>query len=142
MCPQGINDDRSAELVEVVAANHDIPGFWQGQIDTALEVEQSIQCARVIQHPRHVRDEACCGKTSSSSIVQKCRQQREHRAFVKAAPAQRRLVPPDYLQLSLVLRSSGRDYTIDCSLGGPAMWASIVNVKGPIPLLHSFADER
>src|SRR5882762_2086436 len=69
MRPQGINDHGSAEFIEVVGANHDIPSFWQGEIHTALVFEQAIRCARVVLYPRHVGDETCYGKTSSSSVI-------------------------------------------------------------------------
>src|SRR5437588_10523455 len=53
-----------------------------------------------------------------------------------------RLVPPDDLQLPVDLRSRSVDSGFSYTLGVLAAKGGIDNVKGPIPLFHSFADER
>src|SRR5260370_39324763 len=62
--------------------------------------------------------------------------------MVETSTAQIRLVPPDDLQLPLDLRSGGVDSGFSYTLGVLAAKGGIDNVKGPIPLFHSFADER
>src|SRR5258708_29925052 len=62
--------------------------------------------------------------------------------MVKTATAQIRLVPSHDLQLPLALRSRSVDSALRYTLGVFAAKGRIDNVKGPIPLLHSFTDER
>ena len=62
--------------------------------------------------------------------------------MVKTAAAQICLVPPHDLQLPLALRSGGVDSSFSYTLRMLAAKGGIDNVKGSIPLFHSFADER